>query len=136
MQEEIRHTLEDQFKTPTIQKMVEDAATSQTQSVLHPLITQEVTTAVKRGVDAEQPVIQATVVKETRTAVDNLKPTLDGIVTSHVNATVDKAVAAQIAEKITPVVKELNDLKENQKLWVLTQEQIDTLRKSIKEIML
>lgn len=107
MQEEIRQKLAAQFETPQLQKMVKDAAAAQTQTALRPLIVQEVSTDVGRSVKEEKQTINATLVSETRKAVDQLKPTIDGIVGSRVNATVDQAVDKKIDVRINPVLASL-----------------------------
>ncbi|MGA2569708.1 MAG: hypothetical protein ABSF23_04250 [Terracidiphilus sp.] len=116
MQEEIRKKLTDQFETPQLQKMVKDAAENQTQSVLRPLIVQEVSTDVAKSVKGEQHTINSTLVSETHKAVDQLSPTIDGIVSPRVNATVDKAVDDKIATQIGPI---LASLQSNQEISTL-----------------
>lgn len=112
MQEEIRQKLTAQFETPQIQKVVKEAAANQTQSVLRPLIVQEVSTDVAKSVKDEQHTINSTLISETHKAVGQLTPTIDGIVSARVNATVDKAVDDKIATQIKPILTSLQSNEE------------------------
>ena len=107
MQDEIRQKLQAQFETPQLQKMVKEAASVQTGAVLRPLIQQEVSSDVAKRVKDEQQTINSTLVSETHKAVDNLKPDIDSIVSTRVNATVDKSVDNQISTKVQPVLSSL-----------------------------
>lgn len=104
MQNEIRGRLTAQFQTPKIQKMVREAALSQTQNVLRPLIVHEVKHDVASSVNREQKNIKSALIKETHKDVDNLKPTINDIVATRVNATVDKAVESKIDSEIQPIL--------------------------------
>ncbi len=121
MQEEIRQKLTAQFETPQLQKMVKEAAASQTQTVLRPLITQEVSTDVAKSVNAEQHTINSTLVSETHKAVDQLTPTIDTIVSTRVNATVDQAVDSKISAQIKPILASLQSNQETSTLILRAQ---------------
>lgn len=121
MQEEIRQKLTAQFETPQLQKMVKEAATNQTQSVLRPLIVNEVSTDVAKSVKDEQHTINTTLISETHKAVDQLTPTIDGIVSTRVNATVDKAVDDKIAVQIKPILSSLQSNQETSTLILRAQ---------------
>lgn len=107
MQTEIRTRLDTQFQTPELRKVVREAAREQTGVALHPLIVKEVSTDVARSVTQEQETIKSAVVVEVHKAVNDLSPTLDGIVHTRVNNTVDGAVDAKIAKEVAPVLQSL-----------------------------
>jgi hypothetical protein len=89
MQEEIRQKLTAQFETPRLQQMVKDAAASQTQQVLRPLIVQQVGQDVARQVKAEQHTINSTIISETQKAVAQLQPKIEGAALELVNSSVE-----------------------------------------------
>jgi len=103
MQNEIQNRLSDQFKTPALQQMVNDAAASYTKSAADPLIKQEVATQVRTRVDAEKPTIVAAVTEQTKSAVNQMAPQINEQVRDSVEATVQTHVA--------PVVQTLSDIK-------------------------
>jgi hypothetical protein len=104
MQQEIREKLKAQFETPQLKQMVREAATTQTGQVLRPLIEREVSSDVSNSVKAQQPTIHSTILSETHKEVDALKPDIDSIVTTRVNATVDQSVDNKINTKVQPVL--------------------------------
>lgn len=107
MQTEIHDRLNSQFQTPKLRTMVSDAAREQTGTVLRPLIVKEVGSDVARSVREQQPTIRSAIVTEAHKAVNGLTPTIEGIVQTHVNSTVDKAVDAKISTEISPVLVRL-----------------------------
>lgn len=54
MQSEIRNRLDEQFKTPALQKAIKDVASEQTKTFSEPLIRKEVASQVERRIDAEK----------------------------------------------------------------------------------
>jgi hypothetical protein len=101
MQGEIRATLAEQFKTPTLQKLIEQAAEESTKKAAEPLIKNEVSTQVRERVDAERPTIAATVTQQTQAAVKQMGPSIDSLVKG--------AVDAKISTSVDPIIKQVKD---------------------------
>ena len=102
MRDEIRTRLDDQFKTPTLQKLVRDAAADSTKTAAEPLIRTEVTKQVKDRVDAEKPTIAAAVTQQTNAAVKQMGPQIDSLVKN----TVDSKIATSVEPTVERVKSE------------------------------
>lgn len=109
LQVELNHKLNDQFKTENIRHTVEEAARLQTSTALAPLITHEVKDQVASGVHAEQQTMRTTLLSETHTAVDALKPTINQRVDQSVAGAVNAAVKAQVDTQVAPRLKQMQD---------------------------
>jgi hypothetical protein len=83
--------------------MVKDAAAEQTRTAAEPLIKREVATQVKMRVDAERPVIVATVTQQTKEAVKQMQPQID--------LQVKDSVEAIVQRQVKPVAQEMSKLQ-------------------------
>lgn len=101
MQGEIRSRLNEQFQTPTLRKLVEDAAKESTKTAAEPLIRTEVASQVKLRVDAEKPTIATAVTQQTQTAVKQMGSQIDSLVKS--------ALDAKLATDVDPVIQRVKD---------------------------
>jgi hypothetical protein len=101
MQSEIRVHLDQQFQTPTLQKLVKDAAKESTETSAAPLIKSEVAAQVKSRVDAERPAIAAVVNQQSQVAVKQMGSQIDSLVR--------KSVDARVSTDIAPVIQKIKD---------------------------
>ena len=108
LQKEIRQSLEEQFQTPNLQKLVKEAARESTEKSAEPLIKSEVATQVKARVDAEKPAIASAVTKQSQEAVKQMAP--------QIGTLVKQSVDEKVARDITPVLQKVNDEEDLQLL--------------------
>jgi hypothetical protein len=121
IQNQIANRLDTEFQTASIRETVGDAAKRQTQVAMMPLITSEVKTQVSSGVKAEQGAIQATLLGQTRKALDDMKPTIDQTVEKRVGAAVDIAIKNQVDTQISPRLQQLQNSEQISQLVTQAQ---------------
>ena len=102
MQEEVRQRINDQFQTPTIQKVVTQAAVQATTASANSLIKSQVEKEVKNRVAAEQGTIKKTVVEQTAVAVKTMTPEIESLVKT--------AVDAKVQNVVEPVARQVSGL--------------------------
>jgi hypothetical protein len=100
MEEQIRTTLDSQFQTENLRRLVSDAAKQATSQSAQPLIKAEVYSQVRMRVAAEEPAIRETVKTETQTAVQDMNNRIQDIVRTDVNS--------RVSNEIQPVLARLN----------------------------
>ncbi len=118
MRLQISKRLDNEFQTRAIRETVGDAARRQTQAAMMPLINREVQTQVSKGVSAEQGSIQATLVAQTKTAIEEMKPIINTTIESRVGGVVDASVKKQVDTQITPVLQQLQNNQQISKLII------------------
>ena len=101
MQAEIRSRLDEQFQTPTLQKLVKEAARESTEKSAEPLIKSEVAGQVKLRVEAERPAIAAAVSHQSQVAVEQMGSQLDSLV--------KKSLDTRVSTDIAPVMQKIKD---------------------------
>jgi competence protein ComGC len=101
MQQEIHTRLDTQFQTPTLQKLVKDAAVEATQKSAEPLIKSEVASQVKLRVDSERPAIAAAVNQQSQLAVKQMGSQIDSLVR--------KSVDAKVSTDVDPFIQKIKD---------------------------
>ena len=107
MRREISGRLDSEFQTPIIRSTVSDAARTQTQSAMMPLIRSEVHLQVSSGVSREQAAIKTVLTEEAHKSIAALKPTIEATVAKQVDAEVRTAVKSEVIAKIDPELKQL-----------------------------
>lgn len=117
MQGEIQKELNEQFQTPSLKAMVQNAAAEYTRTAAEPLIKRNVEEQVKARVAAERPTIIASVAEQTKAAVRQMEP--------QINLQVRDSVEATVQHQVEPVTKQIDGLKtEVAKLSARTQPRI------------
>jgi hypothetical protein len=89
---EVQKRVDEEFKSENIAALVRDVAKGKTEKELEGIIRSETSVHVKRGIEAQGPVIKKTVEDETRKAVDALQPSIAANVTKATENQVKKAV--------------------------------------------
>ena len=89
---EVRQRVADEFETEQITALVRDVAKDRSEKEFQEIIRSETSRQVAKGLKDEAPTIQRTVQDETKRAVKDLQPTINGIVGTEVKGQVDKSV--------------------------------------------
>ena len=121
MRSEVRGRIDAEFKTDAIRKTVQEVAREQTQTAIMPIITKEVNTQVRRGVESEQGTIKSAMLTETHKAVDNLKPGIDKIISARVTEQVDSAVTNKVRTEVDPAIDQLKRNADISSLFIKAQ---------------
>ncbi len=89
---EVQKRVDTEFKSENIITLVRDVAKSKTEKELESIIRSETSAQVKKGIDAQTPVIRKTVEDQTLKAVDALQPSIGTAVAKSTEDHVKKAV--------------------------------------------